>query len=212
MHGGRRPFFSIICCTYQRAALLPRAIASVIAQSERDWELIIVDDGSTDDTRHVVQSYAADHPSIRYMWHTNRGISRSRNAGLLASTGLFVTFIDSDDEYKDDHLEVRRQVLVDHPHVEFVHGGIDVIGDATVPDKDDPSRRIHLDECVVGGTFVIRRDVLLSLGGFDNVAYADDAMLHERASAAGVVIARIDYPSYVYYRDTPDSMCSTYGS
>ena len=177
MHGGRRPFFSIICCTYQRAALLPRAIASVIAQSERDWELIIVDDGSTDDTRHVVQSYAADHPSIRYMWHANRGISRSRNAGLLASTGLFVTFIDSDDEYKDDHLEVRRQVLVDHPHVEFVHGGIDVIGDANVPDKDDPSRRIHLDECVVGGTFVIRRDVLLSLGGFDNVAYADDTFV-----------------------------------
>lgn len=210
VHGGRRPFFSVICCTYQRAHLLSRAIESVVAQTERDWELIVVDDGSTDDTWQVVQRYAATHPSIRYMWHANRGTGRSRNAGLLASAGLFVTFLDSDDAYRPDHLASRHRALTDSPFVEFLHGGVEVVGDPFVIDKDDPSRRIHLDECVIGGTFVIRRDVLLDLGGFDDVRYADDAMLHARAAAAGVVIARTDIPSYVYYRDTPDSLCSTY--
>lgn len=212
IHGSRRPFFSVICCTYQRAALLARAITSLIRQIETDWELIVVDDGSTDETWHVVQSYAASHPSIRYLYHGNRGVSRSRNAGLLASTGLFVTFLDSDDEYQADHLSVRRQVLVENPEVTFLHSNTHVVGSPYVPDKNDPTRQIHLDDCVIGGTFVIRRDVLLDLGGFDVVDYADDALLYERAQAAGLGIARLDYPSYVYYRNTPDSMCSTHGS
>ena len=184
----------------------------MIAQTETDWELIVVDDGSSDGTWQVVQSYAVDHPSIRSMRHSNRGVSRSRNAGLLASTGLFVTFIDSDDEYRPDHLAVRRQVLLENPEVTFLHSTADVIGDPYVPDKNDPTNMIHLDDCVIGGTFVIRRDVLMDLGGFDVVDYADDALLYERASAAGIAIAKLDHPSYVYYRTTPDSLCSTHGT
>jgi glycosyltransferase involved in cell wall biosynthesis len=212
IHGSRRPFFSVICCTFQRAALLARAISSLVRQTEQDWELVVVDDGSTDDTWNVVQNYAAEHPSIRYLYHSNRGVSRSRNAGLLASTGLFVTFLDCDDEYLEDHLAVRRTVLLENPEVTFLHSNTKVVGNPYVPDKNDPSQQIHLDDCVIGGTFVIRRDVLMELGGFDVVDYADDALLYERAEAAGLAIARLDYPSYVYYRTTPDSMCSTHGS
>jgi len=146
------------------------------------------------------------------MWHANRGTGASRNAGLLASTGLFVTFLDSDDEYKPDHLWSRRQMLVDNSTVEFLHGGADIHGNPWVADKGDSSRKIHLDECVIGGTFVIRRDVLLGLGGFDAVRYADDALLFSRAAQAGVVIANTDHPSYVYHRDTADSLCTTYGT
>lgn len=205
-----RPFFSVICCTYNRARLLPRALDSLLAQDETDWEAIVVDDGSTDDTVAILQRYAGTHPSVRVLHHSNRGTGRSRNAGLLASCGLFVTFLDSDDAYAPDHLASRKRMLLDYPTVSFLHGGVTVIGEATVIDRFDPSRRIPLEQCVIGGTFVIRRDTLLDLGGFDAVRYADDAMLHERAVAAGVTIARTDHPTYIYYRDTPDSLCSTY--
>ncbi|MCU0329763.1 MAG: glycosyltransferase family 2 protein [Candidatus Kapabacteria bacterium] len=207
-----RPFFSVIMCTFNRAALLPRALDSLIAQTERDWELIVVDDGSTDDTVSVVQKYAAGGLPCRLIWHTNRGTGMSRNIGIMASSGLFVTFLDSDDAYAPDHLQSRKQILLEYPSIEFIHGGVTVIGEPTVADRHDPSRTIPISECVVGGTFVIRRDTVFQLGGFDAVRYADDALLYERAYSKGISIARTDHPSYIYYRDTPDSLCSTYGT
>lgn len=210
--GTNRPFFSVIMCTYNRAAFLPRALDSLVAQTERDWELIVVDDGSTDETIGVVQKYAASGLPCRLIWHTNRGTGVSRNAGIMASCGLFLTFLDSDDAYAPDHLHSRKQILLEYPSVEFIHGGVTVIGEQTVADRHDPSRKIPVSECVVGGTFVIRRDALFRLGGFDAVRYADDALLYERAYSEGITIARTDHPSYTYYRDTPDSLCSTYGT
>lgn len=209
VHDRHRPFFSVIITTYNRAALLPRALDSLLDQSERDWEAVIVDDGSTDDTWQVIQRYAEAHSQLRSVYHSNRGIPRSRNAGILASAGLFVTFLDSDDSYRWDHLSARRQMFLEYPDVAFLHGGVEIIGDPYVPDKNEPSRLIHLKDCVIGGTFVIRRETLLELGGFDVVDYADDALLYERAMRAGIAIARTDHPSYNYYRDTPDSICNT---
>jgi glycosyltransferase involved in cell wall biosynthesis len=210
--GYRRPFFSVIVCTYQRAELLPRALDSLLAQDEPDWEMVVVDDGSTDATADVIQRYGSRLSNMRYLWHSNRGTGLSRNAGVQAATGLFVTFLDSDDEYRTDHLSSRKQMLVDNPTVEFLHGGVQVIGDPWVADKDDPTQRVHINDCVVGGTFVVRRDVLLRLGGFDAVRYADDALFHARAQEAGIVVAVTDHASYIYHRDTPDSLCSTYGT
>jgi glycosyltransferase involved in cell wall biosynthesis len=205
------PFFSIVLCTYNRAPLLPRALRSVLAQTEHDWELIVVDDGSTDETPSVVQNYAAADGRIRYTRHDNVGLARSRNVGLGLARGLFVTFLDSDDEYLPGHLASRRRMLLDNPDVTFIHGGIEVIGDPYVIDKNPPHGKIHVDQCVVGGTFVIRRDVLNGLGGFPLVAYADDAALFEKADTMrDILIAKTDEPTYRYYRDTPDSMASTF--
>lgn len=205
------PFFSIVLCTYNRAHLLPRAIDSVLAQVEQDWELIVVDDGSSDDTPSVLQNYAANDSRIRCMRHDNIGLARSRNVGIALARGLFVTFLDSDDEYLPDHLASRRRMLLDSPGIQFLHGGIEVIGDQYVIDRHPPHGRIHVDKCVLGGTFVIRRDVLTSLGGFDIVAYAEDAALYERVAASpDILAATTDHPTYRYYRDTTDSLCSTY--
>lgn len=209
VHSVVRPFFTVIICTYNRASLLPRALDSLLNQTERDWEAVIVDDGSTDTTWQVIQRYAEAHSQIRSVYHSNRGIPRSRNAGVLAAAGLFVTFLDSDDEYRWDHLTARKQMFLEYPTVEFLHGGVEIIGEPYVPDKNEPSRQIHLKDCVIGGTFVIRKDTVLRLGGFDAVVYADDALLYERAMSAGISIARTEHPSYKYYRDTPDSICNT---
>ncbi len=208
-----RPFFSVIVCTYNRAALLPRALDSIRSQVETDWEVVIVDDGSTDTTLQTVQKYTETDPRYRLVRHeSNLGTAQARNTGLQHVTGLFVTFLDSDDAYDPEHLSSRKTMLLQHPGVHLLHGGVTVIGDPWVVDKDDPSRKIHIDDCVVGGTFFIRKDALDQVGGFADVPYADDAEFFSRVEAAGFTIAQTDHPTYIYHRDTPNQITSTHGS
>lgn len=205
------PFFTVIITTYERAHLIERALRSLLGQTEQDWEAIVVDDGSTDGTEHIVQRYAADDARIRYVARDHGGSAAARNAGVHASRGLFVTFLDSDDAYAPDHLASRRAMLLAYPSVLLLHGGVDVVGDPFVIDKDDPSRRIHVNDCVVGGTFVIRRTLFDEIGVFDEVPYAEDTLFFERAEKSNVVIARTDHPTYIYHRDSPDALTRTYG-
>src|SRR3990172_1498077 len=84
--------------TYNRAPLLPRAIRSVLAQTHRPIELLVVDDGSTDETEEVVRGLG--EPCVRYIRHAqNLGQCAAINTGILASNGEFVSFLDSDDEW-----------------------------------------------------------------------------------------------------------------
>jgi len=208
-----RPFFSVIVCTFNRSALLPRALDSVLSQVESDWEVVIVDDASTDDSVQTIQKYTESDPRFRLIRHDrNRGTSAARNTGIEAATGLFVTFLDSDDAYDPEHLSSRKIMLLQHPGIHLLHGGVTVIGDPFVVDKDDPTKTIHVDDCVVGGTFVIRKDVFDLIGGFADLAYADDAEFHDRAERTGLMIARTDHPTYIYHRDTPGQATSNHGT
>lgn len=203
------PFFSIIICTFNRAHLLPRAIDSVIAQTESSWEVIIVDDGSTDDTYSVIRPYLAQWPNIRYVAHRNRGLAISRNVGMVAAIGEYVTFLDSDDWYATDHLASRRQLLEENPGVELIHGGCEVIGDPFVPDKYNVERMIDVRTVILGGTFVIQRTYAVQAGGFPAWSpYSDDGDFFEGVEKRGAKIIRTEHPSYIYDRTTPDSICS----
>lgn len=103
-------FFSIIIPTYNRAYLLRKAIESVLAQTFSDWELLIVDDGSTDNTKEVVQSYAAKDARIKYIYQKNSERSAARNKGIQKAVGDYICFLDSDDYY----LQERLQQLADY--------------------------------------------------------------------------------------------------
>ncbi len=205
------PFFSVIITTYQRAHLIERALRSLLEQTEGDWEAIVVDDGSTDGTEHIVQRYAADDARIRYVRVDHGGSAKARNAGVRTARGLFVTFLDSDDAYMPDHLSSRHAMLLAYSTVQLLHGGVEVVGDPYVIDKDDHGRRIHINDCVVGGTFVIRRSLFETIGLFDEVDYAEDTLFYERAEREGVVIARTDHPTYIYHRDAPDALTKNHG-
>jgi len=206
----RVPFFTVIIPTFNRASLLPRALNSLLKQTEKDWEAIICDDGSTDDTIEIAKSFIEKYPNIRYIFHQNRGTGLTRNSGLLAGCGIYATFLDSDDEYLPTHLAIRKEILLDYPEVDLLNGGVKIIGDNYVIDKNDPTRTISLSECVIGGTFFVKRDLALGLGGFGAMRYADDADFFERAQQAGFTIGETDAQTYIYHRDTPDSLCSTY--
>ena len=95
--------FSIVIPTYNRAAFLPKAIESVLAQTYTDWELIIVDDGSTDNTKEVASKYCDSR--ITYIYQQNAERSTARNNGIMHATGEYVCFLDSDNYVKPDRLE-----------------------------------------------------------------------------------------------------------
>lgn len=201
------PFFSVVTCTYNRAELICRALDSLLAQSCDHWECIVVDDASTDDTRAVVAPYVGTR--IRYLPHSHQGCAMSKNTGIKAARGRYVTFLDSDDEYKPEHLMIRMEALMQDPDLDLLYSDVEVIGNAYVPDKDDPAKLIAVRDCVVGGTFVLKRASALATGGFPDVTLGDDALLMEKLVSGGYKIKKIASATYIYHRDTPGSMCST---
>jgi GalNAc5-diNAcBac-PP-undecaprenol beta-1,3-glucosyltransferase len=109
------PFFTVVIPSYNRAALLGDVLQSVQAQTFQDFEVILVDDGSTDETAAVVQKLAAADPRIRYQYQQNAERGAARNTGIKAAKGDFVVFFDSDDEMKPDYLQVLHTGIQAQP-------------------------------------------------------------------------------------------------
>jgi glycosyltransferase involved in cell wall biosynthesis len=116
------PKISVIIPTYNRADLVSRAIESVIDQTYQDWELLVVDDGSTDNTKEVVEKFVKKDSRIKYFLQSNQGASSARNFGIKNSRGDFVAFLDSDDLYLPDNLEKKIAILSTHQEVVLVNG------------------------------------------------------------------------------------------
>ncbi len=201
------PSVSVIIATYNREKLLPRALDSLLKQTLHNWECIIVDDGSEDNTFEVANEYLVKDQRFRYMKHGNKKPPLTFNSGIQASVGRFVTFLGSDDEYKDKHLQLRYDFMINNPKVDLIQGGVEIVGHPYVKDMKDLSKEIHISECKVGGTFFGKREIFFELEGFRNLEYADDADFWKRAERK-FNLTEVDYPTYIYYRDTPDSICS----
>ena len=201
-----QPFFSIVIATYNRANLVKRALKSLISQTETDWEAIIINDGSTDNTYEQILPYIKDYAKIRYVRKVHSGVVQSKNKGINLSNGKYISFLDSDDEYSSNHLKTRKQILLDNPTVKFLYGGVEIIGNQYVPDRFDYSKKIHLSKCVIGGTFFIERQSLISLNGFSEVPIGTDAVLFERAKDAKIKMMETNLPSYIYNRTSKDSI------
>ncbi len=103
---------SVIIPTYNRAQFVVKAIESVFRQSVTDLEIIVIDDGSTDDTRTVLKEYP---PRIRYIYQENAGVSAARNAGIRLAQGEWVAFLDSDDEWTKDYLSTQVEQIEKFP-------------------------------------------------------------------------------------------------
>lgn len=202
-----QPKVSVLIPTYNRNTLLARAINSVLAQTYNNIELIIIDDGSNDSTFQTVISYQDKFDNIRYLRHSNRKLPLTLNAGILASAGDYITFLGSDDEYKSNHLQIRMEILENDTSIDVLHGGVEIIGDPYVKDKNDLTRKIHLSDCIIGGTFFGKKNVFLEMDGFKNISYSEDSDFFERASLKFKFV-KISSPTYIYYRNLPDSICN----
>ena len=124
------PAISVVVPTFNREHLLPGALASVRAQAFRDLEVIVVDDGSTDGTRALVEAIAGADPRFRYHHQPNGGAAAARNAGLDQAIGTYVAFLDSDDAWRPWHLELVMAGLGRLPDAGLIWTDMDTVDGA----------------------------------------------------------------------------------
>jgi glycosyltransferase involved in cell wall biosynthesis len=103
---------SVIIPTYNRERFITKAIDSVLKQRFSDYEIVVVDDGSTDNTREVLIPYSN---KIKYIYQRNSGVSSARNTAIQAAQGLWISFLDSDDEWKKEYLAVQMEQIKKYP-------------------------------------------------------------------------------------------------
>ena len=189
--GFRKGLVSVVMPTYNRADFLPEAIESVIAQSYEYWQLIIIDDGSTDDTKSLIASYLQDS-RILYYYQKNQGQSVARQKALTLADGEFVAFLDSDNRWFPDRLLECVTTLNTKPEYAIAYADgvlIDEHG-ATISTRNmrrysgNITNELLKDNCVSMNTTLVRRDALEDIGGFrPEVRRADDYDLWLRLSA-----------------------------
>ena len=203
------PEVSVILPVYNREKYLKRAIDSLISQDFVDWELIAINDGSDDNSLNLLNGYRGKIKRFKIIEQENHGLPYSRNKGIKASGGKYITFLDSDDEYGGHHLLKRIEYMHAHPETDLIHGGVKIIGNEYVKDKDDPTKPVHISQCTVGGTFFGKKEVFLKLGGFKEIRYSEDSEFFNRAEKM-FKVGKVDFKTYIYHRDIPDSITNTY--
>lgn len=160
---------SVVLATWNRAEPLVRAIASVQHQTHSAWQLLVVDDGSDDDTRDVVQDIAARDDRVRLVARPHLGVSAARNAGLRAADGRLVAFLDSDNTWEPDHLAHVVHAFDTDPSLESAYSVL-----AREQDGRREYRTVQVDHAVLRvrnhvdlNVLVARADVVDAVGGFD---------------------------------------------
>src|SRR5207249_3420328 len=144
---------SVITPAFNAALTLRRAHESLATQTTR-WQHVIIDDGSTDGTPVIVKDLAR-HPRVLSVRTGNNGTGAALNAGIQLATGEYVTFLDADDEYLPGHLSSRLAAMLEHPEIDILWGGVEVVTDspedALVPDICAGAGFISVLDCVVQG-------------------------------------------------------------
>lgn len=198
---------SVILAVFNRKDKIKRAINSVLGQTFKNFELVIVDDGSTDGVEKYIFPLLKKYSNFKYIRHSNRNTALSLNAGLKISEGKYITFLDSDDEYKKEHLKIRFEFMEANRNADLLHSNCVFIGkekDMYVPDARNQKKLIHLSKCIIGATFFGKKEVFGILNGFKNV-YSYDSDFYNRAKKKFNIV-KLDSPTYIYYRDSKDSV------
>jgi len=185
--------------------LVKRAIESVLAQDFQNFELIILDDGSELALSENLLLYCQQHQEkVTYLWHQNRGQSASINRGILLSSGKYIAIIDSDDEYKPNHLSVCLEAM---SAADLIASCTDTIvdnpSDYYVPDRHDFQKSAHVDDCILFATLFGRKEVFEAIS-FKEI-YAADSDFYEQATAQ-FLTKKLNSRTYIYYRNNPQSI------
>jgi glycosyltransferase involved in cell wall biosynthesis len=212
------PRVSVVMPAFNVAPYIGAAIDSVLAQTFDDFELIVVDDGATDESAAIAQEKAAGDPRIHVVRQKNRGLSAARNTALRLSAGDVIAILDSDDLWAPDYLEAQMAILDAHPEVDIVTSNAFLLGSRLhgQPARPCPDNRplpdltsILQDETAVFIMSVFRRRVYETIGGFDeSMRSNEDYDYWLRAAAAGFRFARNDKP-LGQYRRRDDSLSAS---
>lgn len=165
---------SVIIPTYNRSELLKKAVKSLKKQSHQNFEIIIIDDFSTDDTAQVVKEM--DDERIVYLKHDiNKGGSEARNTGIRQATGSFIGFLDSDDQWLPDKLEKQLKQFEGKPDVGVIYTGVQVVNENNQPTrkivpeyKGEILSKLFESNCIdTTSSVLVKKEVLERVQGFD---------------------------------------------
>ena len=181
----KMPKVSIVLSTYNRAGLISNAIESVLKQNFSDWELIVVDDASTDNTEEIIKQWQIRYPKVIYSKAPeNIGIARNSNRGLRMAKGEYIAIIDDDDVWIDrDKLKKQVEFLDKNPDYVATGGGVVVVDKEgkemfryLKPETDEKIReKMLFDNTMANSTTVFRRSIAEKVGLYDeNFRYSAD--------------------------------------
>ncbi|HEV2247549.1 MAG TPA: glycosyltransferase family A protein, partial [Terriglobia bacterium] len=205
--------FTVVITTYNYAHLLPDALRSLAAQTLPDFELLIIDDGSTDNTEEVVEQFLPQFQDCRYLKKLNGGPADTRNLGVQKARGSHIAILDADDVWSPRYLETVRNRFVSNPRTEVVFcDGVRIRADGRVIRPVFPPGLAPLDGIVTsaGELFCLLNYFLPSgmvflkslydrIGGFDvRFRHGDDVGWVVRAVMAGAWCARLDQKLFLY--------------
>ena len=162
---------SVIIPTYNRATLLDEAIRSVLTQTFSDYEIIVVDDGSSEDIQSVVSKH--NDLRLRYEALPRGGVSKARNHGIQVAQGKYVAFLDSDDLFLPEKLQKQVALFEQRPDAGMIYSAYTTINEQVEPQREQPAPsyanyRQMLVACTIATpTVMVRRDILAKVGGFD---------------------------------------------
>ena len=159
-----QPLVSVIIPVYNHGRYLAETLDSVFAQTYSSIEVIVVDDGSTDDSAKIAQTYS----SLRYVYQTNQGAATARNMGVAASRGEFIAFLDADDSWKPEKLRFQVEYLTQHPEVGILATRVYQYFDSVVdiPPGFRADRLLGKQPGMIPSTLMIRKTVFEQIGGF----------------------------------------------
>ena len=200
------PTVSVIIPTYNRRNYVPASIQSVLDQTYGDYEIVVVDDGSTDNTRELLERWI-ESGTIRYIRQENKGAAAASNRGFKEASGELITFLDSDDLWPEDKLEWQVQYLREHPEMGAVGGAhqfIDKDGEKSkspiVREGEYAFENVFTGTPVVSiGAALIRCRLVDEAGGFDESIETQDFDLWMKLARRGCRIAIFPRVS-LYYR------------
>lgn len=193
-----KPLFSIIIPTYNRAHLIGKTIQSVLEQTYTNFEVIIVDDGGTDNTKEVVQGFNDNR--LQYYWKENGERGAARNFGARKSNGSFVTFLDSDDCLKNNHLSIASNLITKKPDTVFFHLGYEIITSDNVIIKTI-NRNLTIYDALLKGNALscigvfIQKELFLSICFYEDIRFnlSEDWLLWLKLAAR----VRLDFVNLV---------------
>lgn len=198
---------SIVMPTFNRAYCIERAVRSVVAQTWQDWELLIVDDGSTDKTEELCQKFKAEiGDRFDYVKVPNGGASNARNVGIFRSSGQYIGFLDSDDYFYPEKLAMQISMMRRFDDVSFSFANWSTFFDggefgvshhsmpATFSGNIYPSLLTVARNCIVTPSILVKRDALFQSGCFDTSMHiCEDIDLWRRIARKGRAL-KIDTP------------------
>lgn len=162
-------FISIIMPTFNRSFIIKQAIDSVLAQTYSHWELIIIDDGSTDNTQEIIRTYR--DARIRYIYQDHQGVSAARNQGLEKSQGEIIAYLDTDNTWYPYFLSVAIQEFQAHPEYQSIHTGYAIYDTSNnikhIAGKLFDASALKESNYIDLNTFLHRRQLYQEKGGFD---------------------------------------------